>query len=90
MAGAGRGPFGGRVVIEVRRPAHPDYPPPAFVDGVYLMEVEARAEASEEHNAIVEGEGGHVPGYLHELILGDVPALVSEIRHLRALLGWDA
>ena len=77
-------------MTEVRRSAHPLYPPPAFVDGVYLLEVEARAAGAEEHNAIVEGEGGHVPEDLHELILGDVPALVGEIRHLRALLGWDA
>ena len=77
-------------MTEVRRPAHPDYPPPAFVDGVYLREVEARADDAEEHNAIVEGEGGHVPECLHELVFSDVPAMVAEIGHLRGLLGWDA
>lgn len=77
-------------MMEVRRPANPGYPPPAFVDDLYLRDVEARADAAERHNAIVRDEGGHVPGQLDELVLGDVPAMAAEIRHLRALLGWDA
>lgn len=59
------------------------YPPPAFVDDLYLRQLETRVEDCTEHMAIVEGEGGHVPEYVYEVLMSDVPALVSEIQRLR-------
>lgn len=55
------------------------YPRP-FVDDLYLREVEERVKHAEEHNAIVEMEGGHVPQEMHELISGDFPVLIAELR----------
>ena len=75
-------------MIEVRRPAHPDYPPPAFVDGRYLSEVEGRAARAEEAIAVDLMEGVRPDRDLEELVLADVPAMAAEIRRLRALLGW--
>lgn len=61
---------------------HPPYLPPAFVDDLYLREVEVRLEDATEHLAVVEMESGFVPEYLHDLLLGDVPALIAELRRL--------
>ncbi len=57
---------------------HPDYPPPAFVDEVYLKEVEEAIESLSRK---------HVPEHLHETLFRAVPTLIQEIRHLRERLG---
>ena len=68
---------------------HPDYPPPAFIDEMYLKEVEATRLEAEEIIEIMNDSGEDVPAPVVELVYRGIPAMAGEIRHLRWLLGWD-
>ena len=68
---------------------HPGYPPPAFVDGTYLEEVELSRTEAEEDIERARSEGKEVPAATAELVYRGVPALLGEVRHLNGLLGRD-